>query len=74
MTAVTFADMESFVLGEAARIEQTQDALVKAEMRTSPDPGQLRNKEICEAMHRLLLLCRTKGVSEALKRATQVCA
>jgi hypothetical protein len=74
MSTVTFSDMEAFVLGEAARIEQTQAALIRVGDRTTPHPGQLRNKEICEAIHRLVLLCRTKAVSEVLKRVTQVSA
>lgn len=71
---VPFAKMESFLLGEAHRIEVTQNALISAGMRSEPDPDAMRNKEICEALFRLVGLCRTEVVGAALKRAAKASA
>jgi hypothetical protein len=57
-TRVTFSDMERFALNEAARIEVMQAALVRLGDIARPHPDALRNKEICEAIVRLIHTCR----------------
>lgn len=71
MTArVTFSDMERFALNEAARIDVIQKELIRVGDRTAPDPGQLRNKEICEGILRLIDACKSDPIiAERLKAA-----
>lgn len=71
---VTFTEMERFALNEASRIETTQAALVRFGDIPHPHPDAMRNKEICEAIVRLVTVCRTEGVMAALKRVDKVSA
>jgi hypothetical protein len=74
-TRVTFADMEHFALAESIRIGQVQNALVECGLRKFADPGAIRNKEICEAILRLLDSCRADPVIMAqLKLAARATA
>lgn len=70
MNRVTFTEMERFALNEASRIETTQAALVKFGDIKQPHPDALRNKEICEAIVRLIHLCKgSPDVMDYLKTA-----
>jgi hypothetical protein len=70
---VTFLDMENFALNEAIRIGQVQNALVACGLRTYADPNAIRNKEICEAILRLLDTCRADPIiMSQLKAAARV--
>jgi len=57
-TGITLLDIDRYALAEAERIEQTQDALIAAELRRFVDPGKLRERDICNAIARLVRLCR----------------
>jgi hypothetical protein len=68
--SVTFAEMERFALNEAQRIETTQAALVRFGDIEHPHPDAMRNREICEAIVRLIHLCKADPVIvERLKSA-----
>lgn len=72
---VTFSDMERFALNEAARIDVTQAAMIQNGDRAGPHPDKMRDKEICEAIVRLIDACRADPIiMERLKGAAKAAA
>ncbi len=59
---ITFSEMTALCGAEAARIEMTQVRLVESGLRSTADPGQLRNMRVYESIIHLIDLVRGDDV------------
>jgi hypothetical protein len=68
---VRFSEMIDVLSGEASRIETVQRDLVESGLRTAPDPGQLRRKQVLEAIIHMIDFVRgDPDIVARLKRKT----
>ena len=56
--SITLTEMRDVAAAEARRIEVTQEALVKAELRQAPDQGELHRMAVFDAIVRLIDACQ----------------
>lgn len=66
---VTLAEMRDVAAAEARRIEVTQEALVAAELRKAADGGELRRRDVFDAIVRLIDACKSNEKIVAELRA-----
>jgi hypothetical protein len=68
---VRFSEMIDVLSAEASRIETVQRDLVESELRKAPDPGQLRRKQVLEAIIHMIDFVRgDQVIVDRLKKKT----
>src|SRR4051812_10998924 len=75
MSGVTFTEMLAVCLAEANRIDTVQTDLVDTGLRTAPDPGQVRRREVFVGIVHMIDLVRAdKIILDRLKQKTAAAA